>query len=229
MHEHDLPTWKALGLQIHGRVIAGQGELERGVSNMEEGIALLTAIGHRLGLSANCAYLAEARMRAGALAEARQMLERCKALVAETAERFYEPENPPARRRAGSRRGGRRACSARGGSRASRASPPRSHRVRQPPGSTHGRALCRDGARSPPRTRRERQAGARPACRPAGLIHREFQHRRSRRRATASRALRGLVGLQADGFGAARGAVELIRVRHRDSFDDARAVLHIRR
>jgi adenylate cyclase len=89
--EHDLPHWEAYGLQLHGSVIAAQGELAEGTAELEKGLALAAAIGTRGALSAYWANLVAARMRAGHLAEARADLERCKELLA-IGERFHEPE-----------------------------------------------------------------------------------------------------------------------------------------
>jgi ATP/maltotriose-dependent transcriptional regulator MalT len=89
--EHDLPHWEAYGLQLHGSVIAEQGELEHGAAEIEKGLALAEAIGNRPALSAYWPNLVAARMRAGHLAEARADLERCKELLA-LGERLQEAE-----------------------------------------------------------------------------------------------------------------------------------------
>jgi predicted ATPase len=59
---------------------------------MEQGLALFTALGNRLMLTVYCAQLAAAKAQAGNLGEAHETLEWCKALMAMTGERFYEPE-----------------------------------------------------------------------------------------------------------------------------------------
>jgi predicted ATPase len=59
--EHELPHWKAHALQVHGWAIAGQGDLERGIADMEQGLDLFTALGNRLMLTVCCAQLAAAK------------------------------------------------------------------------------------------------------------------------------------------------------------------------
>ena len=90
--EQELPHWMPIGLELRGWALAEEGELERGTADLEEGTRLWNALGARLGRSPHFANLAAARARAGRLAEARELLERSKALVPATGERYHEPE-----------------------------------------------------------------------------------------------------------------------------------------
>jgi predicted ATPase len=90
--EQGVPFWMSHGLVLRGWALAQQGELERGIADLEQGLASMTAMGTDLGRSAHYAHLAAATARAGRFTEARGLIERSKALVAATGERYYEPE-----------------------------------------------------------------------------------------------------------------------------------------
>jgi predicted ATPase len=90
--EHGLPFWMASGLALRGWALVERGELERGMADLEQGLGSLNATGASLGRSPHLANLAAARARAGRLAEARELLDQCKALVTATSERYQESE-----------------------------------------------------------------------------------------------------------------------------------------
>jgi predicted ATPase len=90
--EQGVPFWMSHGLVLRGWALAEQGEIERGTADLEQGLASMTAMGTDLGRSAHYAHLAAATARAGRFTEARGLIERSKALVAATGERYYEPE-----------------------------------------------------------------------------------------------------------------------------------------
>jgi DNA-binding winged helix-turn-helix (wHTH) protein/predicted ATPase len=90
--EQGVPFWMSHGLVLRGWALAEQGELEQGIADLEQGLASMTAMGTDLGRSAHSAHLAAATARAGRFTEARELIERSKALVAATGERYYEPE-----------------------------------------------------------------------------------------------------------------------------------------
>ncbi len=90
--QHELEYWMARGLLLRGWALAEQGALEDGIADMERGLASLAALGTRIGQTTYHAQLVPAMMRAGRFQEARALIERTKALVASTAERYYEAE-----------------------------------------------------------------------------------------------------------------------------------------
>ena len=90
--EQGVPFWMPHGLVLRGWALAEQGELQQGIADLEQGLAAMTEMGTDLGRSAHYANLATATARAGRFAEARALIERSKALVVATGERYYESE-----------------------------------------------------------------------------------------------------------------------------------------
>ncbi len=90
--EHALEYWIARGLLLRGWALAERGALDDGIADMERGLASLAALGTRLGQTTYHAQLVPAMVRAGRFDDARALIERTKALVASTAERYYEAE-----------------------------------------------------------------------------------------------------------------------------------------
>ena len=90
--EQEAPFFIPNGLLLRGWALAQQGDLERGIADAEQGLALKTAMETGLGRTPNYAHLAVAKARAGRLLEARELIERSKALIASTGERYHEPE-----------------------------------------------------------------------------------------------------------------------------------------
>jgi adenylate cyclase len=89
--ERGLPFWMPHAFAARGWALTETGEIERGIVELEKGLALWKALGASCGRSAHEAILAASYARAGRLAEARDLLERAKAMV-EAGERFHEPE-----------------------------------------------------------------------------------------------------------------------------------------
>ena len=89
--EQQVPFWMAHGLLLRGWALTERGELGRGIADIEEGLASMSAMS-ALGRTAHGANLAAAKARSGDLVAARELMENVKALVAATGERYYEPE-----------------------------------------------------------------------------------------------------------------------------------------
>lgn len=84
--------WAAHGLLLRGWAAAERGDLERGIADIEDGLASMVEMEAGLGRAAHSAHLAAAKGRVGRFAEARELMERSKALVIATGERYHEPE-----------------------------------------------------------------------------------------------------------------------------------------
>jgi predicted ATPase len=69
------PLWQALGELTRGYALVRQGELEAGIAQMEEGHELWHTSGAELAMPYQHAFLADAYLRAGRLAEARQAVD----------------------------------------------------------------------------------------------------------------------------------------------------------
>jgi tetratricopeptide (TPR) repeat protein len=89
--DQGLPFWMPHGFGLRGWALAERGEVERGIADLEKGLALWDAIGASCGRTPNHRSLATAYARTGRLPEAREVLEQGKAIVA-AGERFHEPE-----------------------------------------------------------------------------------------------------------------------------------------
>ncbi|MBM4270364.1 MAG: hypothetical protein FJ144_27795 [Deltaproteobacteria bacterium] len=90
-NEQGLPYWIPIGLELRGAALVERGEIERGIADLEQGLASWTE-GANLGRCRHLAHLAAAKTRAGRLGEARELLEQSKALIAATGERYHEAE-----------------------------------------------------------------------------------------------------------------------------------------
>jgi DNA-binding winged helix-turn-helix (wHTH) protein/tetratricopeptide (TPR) repeat protein len=89
--EQRLPFWMPHCLGLRGWVLTETGEVERGIADLEKGLALWKALGASCGRSPNDRTLTGAYARAGRLVEARALLERSRAII-EAGERFHEAE-----------------------------------------------------------------------------------------------------------------------------------------
>lgn len=89
--EQQVPFWMAHGLLLRGWALTERGELGRGIADIEEGLASMSAMS-ALGRTAHSANLAAAKARCGDLIAARELMESVKALVDATGERYYQPE-----------------------------------------------------------------------------------------------------------------------------------------
>ncbi len=115
-------------------------------------------------------------------------MERSKALVLGTGERYYEPESTRLDAELVLAEAGGADSSAFRGARTSGSATRYGHRVRQPPGGAHARAPRHDDAGSRLRPRGEGCAGTRPADRPARPLQRGLRYCRSAGCASARRS-----------------------------------------
>jgi DNA-binding winged helix-turn-helix (wHTH) protein/predicted ATPase len=90
--EQGVPFWIPNGLLQRGWALTEQGDVERGIADTEQGLALKTTMETGLGQTPHYAHLAAAKARVGCFSEARELIERCKVLVMATGERYHEPE-----------------------------------------------------------------------------------------------------------------------------------------
>ena len=90
--KYELPFWMPNGLQMLGWASIERGDVDAGMAHWERGIELWNMVRGSLGRTAYDAMFALAKARAGKLAEARAVLERCKRLVASSGERYHESE-----------------------------------------------------------------------------------------------------------------------------------------
>jgi DNA-binding winged helix-turn-helix (wHTH) protein/predicted ATPase len=89
---HELPFWLPNGFEIRGWALVEQGRVDEGLAEWTRGVELWNAVRGSLGRTAYDSMFAEAHARAGRVGEARALLEKCKALVARSGERYAEPE-----------------------------------------------------------------------------------------------------------------------------------------
>ena len=89
-----MPHWVASCHRMKGCALVDQGQIAEGIAELEQGLALtVSSIGTGMvGDSYMCAVLAAAKGRRGELAEARTLMERAKAMVVTSHERYQEPE-----------------------------------------------------------------------------------------------------------------------------------------
>jgi DNA-binding winged helix-turn-helix (wHTH) protein/predicted ATPase/type II secretory pathway predicted ATPase ExeA len=90
--EQGVPFWMPNGLLQRGWALAEQGDVERGIADTEQGLASKITMETGLGQTPHYAHLAVAKGRVGRFAEARELMERSKALIINTGERYHEPE-----------------------------------------------------------------------------------------------------------------------------------------
>jgi DNA-binding SARP family transcriptional activator/predicted ATPase len=90
--EHGFPYWAASGEFLHGWTLARQGQTEKGIAQIRQGIADYQATGAEVGRTHQLASLAEAYGQAGQVEEGLAVLAEALATVNRTGERFYEAE-----------------------------------------------------------------------------------------------------------------------------------------
>jgi len=90
--EQNFPMWLAAGNIHHGWALADQGEIEKGIAQMRQGIAAYRATGSGVGLSSFLASLAEAFGKAGHTEEALAILAEGLVAVDRTGEHWWEAE-----------------------------------------------------------------------------------------------------------------------------------------
>lgn len=82
----------ALGTLVRGQVLAAQGQKEEGITQMQQGLAALRAIGGEMELSRWLGFLVEAYGKTGQIEEGLTLLTEALTLVDKTGEHFYEAE-----------------------------------------------------------------------------------------------------------------------------------------
>jgi predicted ATPase len=90
--EHGFPYWLASGVFLHGWTLAKQGQTEKGLTQIRQGMADYQATGAEVGRSHQLASLAEAYGQVGQVEEGLAVLAEALATVNRTGERFYEAE-----------------------------------------------------------------------------------------------------------------------------------------
>jgi DNA-binding SARP family transcriptional activator/predicted ATPase len=90
--EHRFPYWLASGVFLHGWTLAKQGQTEKGIAQIRQGIADYHDTGAGVGRSHQLASLAEAYGQTGQVEEGLTVLAEALATVDRTGERFYEAE-----------------------------------------------------------------------------------------------------------------------------------------
>ena len=90
--EQGFRLWLVMGTLTQGWVLTEQGQYEKGIAQMRQGIAAFKATGAELGLSGNFSALAEAYGKVGQVEEGLAMLAEVLTIVNKTGERFYEAE-----------------------------------------------------------------------------------------------------------------------------------------
>jgi class 3 adenylate cyclase/tetratricopeptide (TPR) repeat protein len=90
--EHDYEELERYSLCLRGWALAVSGDPEEGVATIRRGLALVPHGGSRAHGSWHLAMLADAELRAGKTADALEAVQRARAFVEETGERFVEPE-----------------------------------------------------------------------------------------------------------------------------------------
>jgi predicted ATPase len=87
-----VPGWLGEGHRSRGEALAMLGQVEEGMAQMREGMALEQSVGVRCYLSGTLGHLAEAQAKAGQPLEGLTTLTEALALVEETDERHWEAE-----------------------------------------------------------------------------------------------------------------------------------------
>jgi class 3 adenylate cyclase/predicted ATPase len=90
--EHGFPYWSSLSSMIEGWLIGHDGDADRGIAQVRQGLDRYVATGARLGLSWFLVMLAELYALSGRWDEGFDALERASAHAAATSERYYEAE-----------------------------------------------------------------------------------------------------------------------------------------
>jgi len=90
--EHGFAQWLTVGNLLRGWVLTEQGQMETGITYMEQGLAAYRAMGVEVYRPYYLALLAEANGKAGGVKEGFPLLTEALATVQKTGERFYEAE-----------------------------------------------------------------------------------------------------------------------------------------
>jgi predicted ATPase len=79
--EHGFARFRAQGVFYRGRALAAQGQGAEGISQMLEGLAIVQAVGHAIGLTRYLAYLAEVYGQVGQVDEGLHLLAEALAIM----------------------------------------------------------------------------------------------------------------------------------------------------
>jgi predicted ATPase len=90
--EQGFPLWAAMGTVLRGWALTFQGQIDAGIADMRQGIAIWGATGAANVVPYYHALLAEAYGEAGEVKEALQVLEEACVLMQSTGERWWEAE-----------------------------------------------------------------------------------------------------------------------------------------
>jgi predicted ATPase len=91
-NEKGMPAWLGMGTRYRGKALAMLGQVQEGMAQMREGVAVHRSVGVRCYLPGTLRFLAEAQAKAGRPEEGLTTLAEAFALVEETDERHQEAE-----------------------------------------------------------------------------------------------------------------------------------------
>jgi len=90
--EYGFPRWRGSALLMHGRAMVGEGDGDRGLAEMREGLELLRPAALRLGNSAQLALLAEACLHLNRVDEGMAAIETGLTYARESSESMFDAE-----------------------------------------------------------------------------------------------------------------------------------------
>ena len=90
--QHSLAPFHAFGRAFLGWALCQRGDLEHGTETIQRAIESFDSINFRLSISGHLANLADAKRRCGRLDEANALTSRAMELIAESSQRWLEPE-----------------------------------------------------------------------------------------------------------------------------------------
>jgi len=90
--EQGFPYWLAFGTMVRGRALAEQGQREKGIAQMQQGLAALQAIGTEMARFSHLHWLAEVYGQVGRIEEGLAMLAEALAFVDKTGRQEQEAE-----------------------------------------------------------------------------------------------------------------------------------------
>jgi predicted ATPase len=90
--QQGFPLWIGLGTALNGAALIGEGHLEEGIAQVQQGLSLYQAIGTELSKSFFLLLLAEAHRRGGQAPAGLTLLAQTQEFVEATGERLFETE-----------------------------------------------------------------------------------------------------------------------------------------
>ncbi len=90
--EHGFPIWAAMGAVFRGWALAAQGQTEKGIAEMHEGLAFWRAVGAEISVPYFLAFLAEAYAKGGQTGKGLSLVAEAQALVHKTQDCWWEAE-----------------------------------------------------------------------------------------------------------------------------------------